>query len=128
MPVLGAKIWFPLNPMSAASSRTLVIVSDSTLQLPGVIYGLQREASLMEPTPVRLLWIAMCPGGGAKDLANAWSKAPKCEYGLTVVNLNDCIKGTVYSFTNEDREKLNSALNKGFAVRELVSSKTLLTL
>ena len=112
MPVLSAKIWFPLKPMSAAAARTLVIVSDSTLQLPGVIYGLQREASLMEPTPVRLLWIAMCPGGGAKELADAWRKSPQCEYGLTVVNLNDCIKGTVYSFTDQDRDELKTLVRQ----------------
>ena len=106
MPSLCAKVCFPLDPLSVGLARNLVIVSDSTLQLPGVIFGLQREASLMDP-PVRLLWIAVCPGGGAKDLANAWGKGPKCDYGLTVINLNDCIKGTVYSFTNEDRQNLN---------------------
>ena len=40
-------------------------------------------------------------------MATAWSKGPKCDYGLTVVNLNDCIKGRVYSFTEEDRQSLN---------------------
>ena len=65
----------------------------------------------MKP-PVRLLWIAVCPGRGAKDLANAWSKGPKCDYGLTVVNLNDCIKGRVYSFTEEDRQSLNELVRK----------------
>ena len=62
MPSLVAKVCFPLDPSSVGSPRTLVIVSDSTLQLPGVIFGLQREASLMKP-PVRLLWVAVCPGG-----------------------------------------------------------------
>ena len=62
--------------------------------------------------PVRLLWVAVCPGGGAKDLATAWSKGPKCDYGLTVVNLNDCIKGRVYSFTEEDRQSLNELVRK----------------
>ena len=65
----------------------------------------------MKP-PVRLLWVAVCPGGGAKDLATAWSKGPKCDYGLTVVNLNDCIKGRVYSFTKEDRQNLNDLVRK----------------
>ena len=49
MPTLSAKACFPLDPSSVGSPRTLVIVSDSTLQLPGVIFGLQREASLMNP-------------------------------------------------------------------------------
>jgi len=79
MPSLSAKICFPLPSVSTAAAKTLVIVSDSTLQLPGVIYGLQREASLIEPAPVRLLWIAVCPGAGAKELAKAWTKAPKCQ-------------------------------------------------
>ena len=56
----------------------------------------------MQPTPVRLLWIAVCPGAGAKELAKAWTKAPKCHYGLTVVNLNDCVKGTLYDFTEQN--------------------------
>ena len=112
MPSLSANICFPLPSMSAGAARTLVIVSDSTLQLPGVIYGLQREASLIEPTPVRLLWIAVCPGAGAKELANAWTKAPKCEYGLTVVNLNDCVKGTLYAFTEEDAKDLKDLVRQ----------------
>ena len=78
MPNLSAKISFPLPSVSAEAAKTLVIVSDSTLELPGVIYGLQREASLIEPTPVRLLWIAVCPGAGAQELAKAWTTAPKC--------------------------------------------------
>ena len=100
MPNLSAKICFPLPPASVEAAKTLVIVSDSTLDLPGVIYGLQREASLIKPTPVRLLWIAVRPGAGAQVLAKAWAQAPKCHYGLTVVNLNDCVKGTLYDFTD----------------------------
>ena len=92
----------PKWPASAAAAKNLVIVSDSTLENPGVIYGLQRAASLITPTPVRLLWIAVCPGAGASKLAKAWTKAPKCHYGLTVVNLNDCVKGTLYDFTEQN--------------------------
>ena len=106
MPHMSAKICFPLPSASAEAAKTLVIVSDSTLELPGVIYGLQRAASLIEPTPVRLLWIAVCPGAGANKLAKAWTKAPKCDYGLTVVNLNDCVKGTLYDFTEQNEADL----------------------
>ena len=98
MPNMTAKICFPLPSAPAEVAKTLVIVSDSTLELPGVIYGLQRAASLIEPTPVGLLWIAVWPGAGAKELAKAWTKAPKCHYGLTVVNLNDCVKGGAVCF------------------------------
>ena len=48
----------------------------------------------------------MCPGAGAKELANAWTKAPQCQYGLTVVNLNDCVKGTLYDFTDQNEADL----------------------
>ena len=105
MPNMTAKICFPL-PSASNAAKTLVIVSDSTLELPGVIYGLQRAASLIEPTPVRLLWIAVCPGAGTQALAKAWTKAPKCHYGLTVVNLNDCVKGTLYEFTDQNEADL----------------------
>ena len=94
--------------MSAEAVKTLVIVSDSTLEHPGVIYGLQREASLIAPTPVRLLWIAVCPGAGAKELAKAWTQAPQCQYVLTVVNLNDCVQGTRYAFTEENAAALTN--------------------
>ena len=106
MPNMTARISFPLPSAPAEAAKTLVIVSDSTLELPGVIYGLQRAASLIKPTPVRLLWIAVCPGAGAKELAKAWTKAPKCHYGLTVVNLNDCVKGTLYEFTDQNEADL----------------------
>ena len=62
-----------------------------------------------------LLWIAVCPGAGAVELAKAWEKAPQCNYGLTVINLNDCIKGTVYSFTEEDRKDLEGLVRQGRA-------------
>ena len=76
MPNIRAKISFPLPLASAELAKTLVIVSDSSLELPGVICGLQRAAALIEPTPLRLQFIAVCPGVGAKELANAWTKAP----------------------------------------------------
>jgi len=87
-----------------------VIVSDSTLENPGVIYGLLREASFIEPTPVRLLWIAVCPGAGAAELARAWQKAPKCHYGLTVINHNDCVQGTLYDFTPQHEAHLQALI------------------
>ena len=115
MPNLSARICFPLPPASAEAALTLVIVSDSTLELPGVIYGLQREASLIEPTPVRLLWIAVRPGAGAQELGEAWVQAPKCHYGLTVVNLNDCVKGNLYDFTARMQEDLEALVRQAGA-------------
>ena len=114
MPNLHVKICFPLPP-PAEAVQTLVIVSDSTLDLPGVIYGLQREASLIKERPLRLLWIAVRPGAGAKELAKAWSQAPKCHYGLTVVNLNDCVKGTLYDFTGRIAADLKALVRQAGA-------------
>ena len=111
MPNLHVKICFPLPP-PAEAVQTLVIVSDSTLDLPGVIYGLQREASLIKERPLRLLWIAVRPGAGAKELAKAWSQAPKCHYGLTVVNLNDCLRDKMYDFTDHIEEDLRALVVK----------------
>ena len=54
----------------------------------------------------------MCPGAGAKELANAWTKAPRCHYGLTVVNLNDCVEGTRYDFTEQNKEDLQELVRE----------------
>ena len=112
MPHMTAKFWFPLPSVSTEAVKTLVVVSDSSLDNPGFIYGMQREASLIQSTSVRLLWIAMCPGAGAKELARAWTKAPRCHYGLTVVNLNDCVEGTRYEFTDQNREDLQELVRE----------------
>ena len=58
--------------------------------------------------PLRLRWVAVCPGAGAVELAKAWRKAPQCDYGLTVVNMNDCLKESVYRFTEENRQDLKA--------------------
>ena len=118
MPNLTARISFdlPLPPAPTEPTRNLVIVSDSSLELPGVIYGLQRRAAKIETPPLRLLWIAVCPGAGAAKLAQAWTQAPQCHYGLTVVNMNDCLKGSVYDFTEENRVDLRTLIRQAKGV------------
>ena len=50
----------------------VVVVSDSTMDLPGVMYGL---ACLLREHALYLLWLVPKPGAGAKELAAVWDKS-----------------------------------------------------
>ena len=77
MPHLSCKYVFPLPAgLFPAEEKHVVIVSDSTLKSPAVIYGLQCKVREYAGANLRLLWIAAVPGGGAKYLADTWIKAP----------------------------------------------------
>ncbi len=89
MPSLRCLCFFPLAPEQADRTEDVVIISDSTIDLPPFIYGLQCR---IRKKCLRLLWLAMVPGAGASELTAAWAKAPTCHSGLTIVNLNDAMK------------------------------------
>lgn len=106
MPHISSNIVFSLTDLPALAVQSLVIVSDSTLQMPAVIYGLQGKARYSQNQHLCLRWMAVCPGAGAAELAGAWRKSPPCDYGLTVVNMNDCVKDDTYNFTEANTEDL----------------------
>ena len=60
----------------------------------------------MRSSNLRLLWIGVLPGAGARALAEAWTKAPMCHFGLTVVNMNDVMKHTPWQISDEDKRDL----------------------
>ena len=72
MPHMSSKITFPLTQLPAQAVQNLVIVSNSSLQLPGAIYGLQCSACQVQKRILRLQWVAVCPGAGAAKLAENW--------------------------------------------------------
>ena len=74
MPHVASKIVLPLSQLPAPRVRNLVIVSDSSLNLPGAIYGLQCTAREAQHMSINLLWIAVIPGVGAERFANAWKE------------------------------------------------------
>ena len=92
-----------------------MVVSDSPLNLPGAIYGLQCRARQNRVREIRLLWVAVLPGAGAAELAEAWGRAPHCQFGLTIVNLNDCCKDGAIVFTDVDKERLELLVAKAKA-------------
>ena len=102
MPTLKSHFSFPLA--AAHDAKDMVIISDSSLDLPSVIYGLQCKARSCN---LRLLWIGVVPGAGARELVEAWMKAPMCDFGLTVVNMNDVMKHTPWHISEEDKTDLN---------------------
>ena len=62
MPSLKPQVCFPLP--AANDVKDVVILSDSSIDLPSVIYGLQCKA---RENDLRLLWIGVIPGAGAKE-------------------------------------------------------------
>ena len=65
---------------------TLVCVSDSSVQDDCFLMGLICSWRVLHIFP---LWIACKSGGKAADLCTVWSKAPLCNFGLTIYNGND---------------------------------------
>ena len=59
----------------------------------GVLYLATRIGTLAM-CRVMLLVALICAGAGAQELAEAWEKAPRCHYGLTIINLNDVMAHT----------------------------------
>ena len=110
MPHVTAKTRFPLKRIPAEDVQNLVIVSNSSLNLPGAVYGLQCRTRQARQRDIRLHWVAVLPGAGAAELAEAWGKAPRCHFGLTIVNMHDVCKDAAYVFTDGDREKLQMLL------------------
>ena len=103
-------------PMTGQANRVLedvVIISDSTLNLPGVIYGLCCE---LRRRGLNLLWIATISGAGMQELHKAWKSAPPCRWGLTVANLNDAMKNDPWCVTHEALEFLHELLRKASEV------------
>ena len=83
----------PLRPafclslvVPVASATHVNIISDSTLANSAFLYGIARKLWSMG---MFLLWTGVQPGAKAADLSKAWTKAPKCSFGLTVWNCND---------------------------------------
>ena len=75
----------PVSP-SFIFKYTIVCVSDSSMDSDAFIYGF---ASELRKVSARLLWMVCKPGKGALDLAEAWTCAPPCDFGLTILNCND---------------------------------------
>ena len=76
----------------------VVVVSDSAMDLPGVMYGL---ACLLRENNLNLLWLVSRPGAGAKELAAVWNRAPRCALGLTCYNLKDATRLNPWGLTEE---------------------------
>ena len=68
---------------------TAVIISDSNCDQPGFRYGL---ACVLREAGIFVLWTVCRSGAKAKELEEAWEKAPQCDIGLTVYNANDVTK------------------------------------
>ena len=62
----------PPSPLGSGMSD-VVVISDSAIDLPGVMYGL---ACLLREKDLNLLWLVSKPGAGAKELEEVWKKAP----------------------------------------------------
>ena len=87
--------------------KDVVIISDSTLDLPGVKYALTR---MLRKLGFNLVWIVSKAGAGAKGLGKAWRDAPPCHWGLTVKNLNDGLKNNPWCLTSEDLQDVKELL------------------
>ena len=107
MPHLKPLFCIPI-PMSLHMDREdVVIVSDSTLNLPGFMYGI---ACGLRKHNLNLLWLVTKSGGGAQELQDAWAGAPQCHWGLSVLNLNDALRHEPWSLSDEDHEHLAGLL------------------
>ena len=62
------------------------IILDSTVANSAFLYGLAQK---LWSKDMFLLWSGVQDGAKADELSEAWTKAPKCEIGLTVWNCND---------------------------------------
>ena len=60
----------------------VVVVSDSAMDLPGVMYGL---ACLLRENDLNLLWLVSKPGAGAKELEEVWKKSPPMPFRVDVL-------------------------------------------
>ena len=79
----------PVVAEVGTEAENVIIVGDSTLDLPGVRYGL---TCILRQRGQNLLWIVCKPGAGVRELADVWNDAPYCHWGLTVANLNDALR------------------------------------
>ena len=112
---MKAPFSFPLP--DPESLLDVVVLSDSSLDLPAAVYGLLWH---IRPSNLRLLWIAVIPGAGALSLADCWEKAPACHFGLTIVNMNDAMRHTPWDLSQEDKDDLRllvAAANRRCALR-----------
>lgn len=50
---------------------------------------------------MHVLWMVVPPGAGAREVKAAWGSAPRCLYGLTVMNLNDVLAEEPWRITDE---------------------------
>ena len=112
MPHVTAKIVLPLPPMRAEDVKNLVIASDSSLNLRGNCYGVLCRARQRD---IRLLWVAVLPGAGAAELAEAWGRAPHCHFVCTIMNVTDCCNDGASVFTEVDKERLEMLVAKAKA-------------
>ena len=99
----------PVDPNSIPMPENVIIVSDSTLHLPGVIYGISCE---LRKIGCNLLWFAAKGGAGARECKAAWNSAPNCHWGLTVANLNDALKHRPPKVTSGDTEALTDCITE----------------
>ncbi len=85
--------------LSAKTMRTMVIISDSSCDETGFSYGLTcafRQAGMF------VLWLACNGGAKALDLCQAWSKAPRADFGLTIYNCNDVMTNWLWDYEIAD--------------------------
>lgn len=101
MTCLKPLICLPIRVDWEVVSERVVVISDSTLQLPGVMYGLSCE---LRKFGVHLIWLVSKSGAGAEELRDAWRDAPRCHWGLTVMNMNDGMKHEPWGLSDEDLE------------------------
>ena len=80
-----------------------MIIADSTLDLPGVLYAMVTE---LRHAGLCLLWIVAQSGAGAQELKYLWERAPACTVGLTVYNLNDALTRKPWAITPEVEEDI----------------------
>jgi hypothetical protein len=96
-----------VDPNPFTDKENVVIISDSTLQLPGVMYGIACE---LRKIGCNLLWFVTKSGAGAQECKDAWEDAPPCHWGLTVANLNDALKHRPPEITETDCTVLSECM------------------
>ena len=62
----------PMPVREETLMHSVVIIGDSTLDLPGVMYGL---ACVLRKSGFNLLWMVSKAGAGAKEQGKAWHNA-----------------------------------------------------
>ena len=103
----------PIQDQTRKEEKDVIIISDSTLNQTGIIYGLACE---LREHDLNLLWIATIPGAGMKELWQAWVDAPTCQWGLTVANLNDALKSEPWCMPTDALDSLKNLLDRGTSV------------